>query len=143
LNKLKEIEKDAQASFELKANIEKVEKNESDIKIKIALYSERFPEFENTYKTTYDMQLRFKQEIVKTASRIKSLFQQNVSLKQKNERIDAATLEILSENNDVRKQIEETRLHKEKIRKLCIELQKESKEKDKELASLQASKVNP
>jgi len=143
LNKLKEIEKDAQASFELKANIEKVEKNESDIKIKIALYSERFPEFENTYKTTYDMQLRFKQEIVKTASRIKSLFQQNVSLKQKNERIDAATLEILSENNDIRKQIEETRLHKEKIRKLCIELQKESKEKDKELASLQASKVNP
>ena len=65
LNKLKYIEKDAHASYEMKANIERVDKNTSDIKIKIALYSERFPEFENTYKTTYDMQLRFKQEILK------------------------------------------------------------------------------
>ena len=68
LNKLKDIEKDAHASYEMKANIERVDKNTSDIKIKIALYSERFPEFENTYKTTYDMQLRFKQEILKVSS---------------------------------------------------------------------------
>jgi chromosome segregation ATPase len=113
-------------------------KNENDIKIKIALYSERFPEFENTYKTTYEMQQRFKQEIVKTASRSKTYYNQNTALKQKNERIDAATLEILSENNDLKKKIEETRGIKDKIRNKCIELQKELKEKDKELAALQA-----
>jgi len=115
----------------------KLKKNESDTKIKIALYSERFPEFENTYKTTYDMQQRFKQEIVKTASRIKTLFQANTVLKQKNEKIDGATIEIFTMNNDLRKKTEETRQNKEKVRNRCMQLQKDFKEKEKELASLQ------
>lgn len=137
LGKLRTIEKDAQASFELKSNIDRTEKNISDVKIKIALYSERFPEFENTYKTTYDMQLRFKQEIMKTASRIKTLYKANTVLKQKNERIDAATIEILTENNDLKKKIEEARQNKDKIRNKCMQIQKDLKEKDKELAALQ------
>lgn len=63
LAKLKEIENNAKKSFEVKDQIQKYKSSETETKFKIAIYSQRFGDFESTLGTTNDMLSRFKQEL--------------------------------------------------------------------------------
>jgi chromosome segregation ATPase len=65
LSKLKEIETKAKEAFEIKDTITKSKARETELKLKLALHSRQFGEFENTLKTTSVMLKRFKDELTK------------------------------------------------------------------------------
>ena len=63
LGKLKDIEVEARKAFEIKDETNKIKSQEAEAKFKIAIYSQRFGDFETTFKGTEEMLERFKEEL--------------------------------------------------------------------------------
>jgi len=141
LAKLKEIENNAKKSFEVKDQIQKYKSSETETKFKIAIYSQRFGDFESTLGTTNDMLSRFKQELERTASRLKTLQAENKALKEKVDKIDTATLEIFNLTQDAKDELKKAQKEKDQVREKLVKIQGEVTAVNKKIQELESQKT--
>jgi len=137
LGNLKDIEERAKKAFEIKDEIQSLKRKAGEDKLKIAVYSQRFGDLENTFNSTIDVLQKFRGELEKSASRVKGLHQENRELKEKNEKVQNLTLELFNLNQDLKKKLDDNNKKKNTLREKCITIQNELKAKTDQLTQLE------
>jgi len=62
---LKDIEERARKAFEIKDQISAIKRQETEDKLKIAVYSQRFGDLDTTFGNTIEVLRRFKEELIR------------------------------------------------------------------------------
>jgi hypothetical protein len=141
LGNLKDIEERAKKAFEIKDEIQSLKRKAGEDKLKIAVYSQRFGDLENTFNSTIDVLQKFRGELEKSASRVKGLHQENKELKAKTEKVQDLTLQLFNLNQDLKKKLEDNNKKKNTLREKCITIQNDLKAKTEQLTQLEQSKT--
>mmetsp|Transcript_7753 Transcript_7753/g.7000 ORF Transcript_7753/g.7000 Transcript_7753/m.7000 type:complete len:94 (+) Transcript_7753:584-865(+) len=80
---------------------------------------------------------RFKEELRRSGQRLRGLEAENKVLRTKCDKIDTATLDIFTLNQEVKQELENSKKEKEKVRVKCKKLQDQTVSLDKEIKALQ------
>eukprot|EP01016_Furgasonia_blochmanni_P043205 TRINITY_DN5827_c0_g1_i1.p1 TRINITY_DN5827_c0_g1~~TRINITY_DN5827_c0_g1_i1.p1 ORF type:complete len:176 (-),score=51.36 TRINITY_DN5827_c0_g1_i1:681-1148(-) len=104
---------------------------ENETKIKIALYGEKFHEFEDTLKKTNEMLNKLKMEIERMASKIKTLEKTNQELQNKSNHVDYAMITLIQEIEDKKKLVESMKAGRDNLKKICRGIQDQVTKKAK------------
>ncbi|XP_024515052.1 beta-taxilin isoform X1 [Selaginella moellendorffii] len=101
---------------------------EQDLRSQLALYGDKFEQFQDTLTKSNEVFASFKQEMEKMSKTIRTLEKENLSLKKKCQQCDVSLIELLDERGSLKKQLETTTNQKKKLEALCRILQAERKQ---------------
>jgi chromosome segregation ATPase len=102
-------------------------KTEQDLRSQLALYGDKFEQFQDTLTKSNEVFATFKIELEKMSKTVKKLEKENASLKKKCEKSDVSIIELLEERDVLKKLLSTTKNQKEKLEALCRSLQAERK----------------
>eukprot|EP00850_Spirogloea_muscicola_P007320 SM000036S13364 [mRNA] locus=s36:878553:881510:+ [translate_table: standard] len=102
-------------------------KTEAELRSQLAMYGDKFEQFQDTLTKSNEVFSTFKKEMEKMSKTIKKLEKENGSLKAKCEKSDVSIIELLDERSATKKQLETVRTQKERLEALCRSLQLERK----------------
>lgn len=103
-------------------------KTEAELRAQLALYGDKFEQFQETLTRSNEVFARFKQEMEKMSRTIKKLEKENGGLRAKCDQSDVSLIELVEERNAQKKQLETLRAQKERLEALCRSLQSERKQ---------------
>ncbi|CAI7837635.1 unnamed protein product, partial [Closterium sp. NIES-53] len=102
-------------------------KSEKELRGQLALYIDKFDQFQGTLSKSNEVLGTMKKEMDKMTKRIKKLEKDNSELRAKSEKSDVSLIELLDERAAQRKQLETLQAQKQKLEGLCRLLQAERK----------------
>ncbi|KAH7430716.1 hypothetical protein KP509_08G011200 [Ceratopteris richardii] len=140
LKQQEEINKQGEAKlFGLTEHITQLLQTEQEQKARIALYGEKFEQFQEMLSKSNEVFASFKTQMEKMSKTIKNLEKENLALKRKCEKSDVSLIELVDERAQLRKQLETTRNQKERLEALCRTMQAERKQQNVAMASVPGS----
>ncbi|KAG0622430.1 hypothetical protein M758_3G096900 [Ceratodon purpureus] len=102
-------------------------KVEQDLRAQLALYGDKFEQFQETLTKSNEVFATFKKEMEKMSKTIKKLEKENITLKKKAEKSDVTVIDLLDERVSLKKQLETSKNQKERLEALCRSMQAERK----------------
>ncbi|XP_024388593.1 uncharacterized protein [Physcomitrium patens] len=102
-------------------------KVEQDLRAQLALYGDKFEQFQETLTKSNEVFATFKKEMEKMSKTIKKLEKENIALKKKAEKSDVTVIELLDERVTLKKQLETSKNQKDRLEGLCRSMQAERK----------------
>lgn len=140
LKQQEELFKQGEAKIHLYTEqIAQLLKTEQDLRGRLALYGDKFEQFQDTLTKSNEVFASFKIEMEKMSKTIKTLEKENLSLKKKVEKLDVSLIELVDERESLKKQLETARKQKEKLEALCRSLQAERKQHNLAISNAVAS----
>jgi len=100
-------------------------KTEKELRAQLALYAQKFEQFQETLSKSNDVFNTFKQDMERMARTIKKNEKENTELKKKCEQTDLALIELAEERNSYKTQHDNLKIQKKKLEELCRSLQME------------------
>ncbi|XP_031549409.1 alpha-taxilin-like [Actinia tenebrosa] len=113
-----------QDSLDYRKRFEIMVKQEKELKAQLALYTERFDEFQITLTKSNEMFQTFKTEMDKMTKTIKKLEKENKTLKSRYENTNRSLLAMLEERGNMEKEIISLKGKNSKLENLCRAMQK-------------------
>eukprot|EP00742_Colponemidia_sp_Colp-10_P006851 GILJ01007343.1.p1 GENE.GILJ01007343.1~~GILJ01007343.1.p1 ORF type:complete len:394 (+),score=98.93 GILJ01007343.1:36-1217(+) len=120
-----------------KEQLEALSRTEADLRTQLALYADKFEQFQDTLTKSNEVFTTFKKEMEKMSKTIKKLEKENSQLRKKCESTDVTLIEMLEERNTTRKQMDAFKVQKERLEALCRTLQTERTNLQKQLGQQQ------
>jgi Myosin-like coiled-coil protein len=108
--------------------IDALTKTEAELRSQLALYAEKFEQFQETLTKSNDVFSTFKQEMERMSDTIKKNEKENELLRSKRDQTDVALIDLAEERNRYKKQVEVTKQQKNTLEDLCRVLQNERKD---------------
>jgi chromosome segregation ATPase len=102
-------------------------KVEQDLRAQLALYGDKFEQFQETLTKSNEVFATFKKEMEKMSKTIKKLEKENIALKKKAEKSDVTVIDLLDERVSLKKQLETSKNQKDRLEALCRSMQAERK----------------
>jgi len=115
-----------------KQQIASLTQTEEELRKQLALYAEKFEQFQETLTKSNDVFNTFKQEMDRMTKTIKKNEKENFELKKKCEQTDLTLIDLAEERNNYRKQLDVVTNQKKKLEDLCRILQSERAQTNKE-----------
>ncbi|XP_056623638.1 taxilin beta b isoform X2 [Triplophysa dalaica] len=112
---------------EAKLQVKHLKEQEKDMKTQLALYSEKFDEFQGTVSKSTGVYASFKQDMDKMTKKMKKLEKEAVSWKSRFDGCNKALLDMVTDRAIKEKEFELQTLKTQKLEKLCRALQDERK----------------
>ncbi|KAA0711578.1 Beta-taxilin Muscle-derived protein 77 [Triplophysa tibetana] len=112
---------------EAKLQVKHLREQEKDMKTQLALYSEKFDEFQGTVSKSTGVYASFKQDMDKMAKKMKKLEKETVSWKSRFDVCNKSLLDMVTDKAIKEKEFELQTLKTQKMEKLCRALQDERK----------------
>ncbi|XP_057199901.1 taxilin beta b [Triplophysa rosa] len=112
---------------EAKLQVKHLREQENDMKTQLALYSEKFDEFQGTVSKSTGVYASFKQDMDKMAKKMKKLEKEAVTWKSRFDGCNKALLDMVTDKAIKEKEFELHTLKTQKLEKLCRVLQDERK----------------
>ncbi|XP_045154902.1 alpha-taxilin isoform X3 [Echinops telfairi] len=122
---------------------ELMKQQETHLKQQLALYTEKFEEFQNTLSKSSEVFTTFKQEMEKMTKKIKKLEKETTMYRSRWESSNKALLEMAEEKTLRDKEIEGLQLKIQRLEKLCRALQTERNDLSKRVQDLTAGGQSP
>ncbi|XP_058534225.1 alpha-taxilin isoform X2 [Ochotona princeps] len=118
---------------------ELMKQQETHLKQQLALYTEKFEEFQNTLSKSSEVFTTFKQEMEKMTKKIKKLEKETTMYRSRWESSNKALLEMAEEKTLRDKELEGLQVKIQRLEKLCRALQTERNDLNKRVQDLSAS----
>ncbi|XP_068924187.1 alpha-taxilin isoform X2 [Petaurus breviceps papuanus] len=115
---------------------ELMKQQEAHLKQQLALYTEKFEEFQNTLSKSSEVFTTFKQEMEKMTKKIKKLEKETTMYRSRWESSNKALLEMAEEKTLRDKELEGLQVKIQRLEKLCRALQSERNDLNKKLQPL-------
>ncbi|XP_067310802.1 taxilin beta b [Pseudorasbora parva] len=112
---------------EAKIHVKLLKEQETDLKAQLAVYSEKFDEFQGTVSKSSGVYASFKQDMDKMAKKMKKLEKEAVSWKSRFDGCNKALLDMVADKTLKEKEFELFTLKTQKLENLCRALQDERK----------------
>ncbi|XP_005395105.1 PREDICTED: alpha-taxilin isoform X2 [Chinchilla lanigera] len=122
---------------------ELMKQQETHLKQQLALYTEKFEEFQNTLSKSSEVFTTFKQEMEKMTKKIKKLEKETTMYRSRWESSNKALLEMAEEKTLRDKELEGLQVKIQRLEKLCRALQTERNDLNKRVQDLSASGQAP
>uniref|UniRef100_A0A2K5Z2R0 Taxilin alpha n=1 Tax=Mandrillus leucophaeus TaxID=9568 RepID=A0A2K5Z2R0_MANLE len=117
---------------------ELMKQQETHLKQQLALYTEKFEEFQNTLSKSSEVFTTFKQEMEKMTKKIKKLEKETTMYRSRWESSNKALLEMAEEKTVRDKELEGLQVKIQRLEKLCRALQTERNDLNKRVQDLSA-----
>ncbi|XP_064445614.1 alpha-taxilin isoform X2 [Mirounga angustirostris] len=117
---------------------ELMKQQETHLKQQLALYTEKFEEFQNTLSKSSEVFTTFKQEMEKMTKKIKKLEKETTMYRSRWESSNKALLEMAEEKTLRDKELEGLQVKIQRLEKLCRALQTERNDLNKRVQDLSA-----
>ncbi|KAM7099900.1 alpha-taxilin isoform 1-T2 [Molossus nigricans] len=117
---------------------ELMKQQETHLKQQLALYTEKFEEFQNTLSKSSEVFTTFKQEMEKMTKKIKKLEKETTMYRSRWESSNKALLEMAEEKTLRDKELEGLQVKTQRLEKLCRALQTERNDLNKRVQDLSA-----
>ncbi|XP_074161434.1 alpha-taxilin [Sminthopsis crassicaudata] len=117
---------------------ELMKQQEAHLKQQLALYTEKFEEFQNTLSKSSEVFTTFKQEMEKMTKKIKKLEKETTMYRSRWESSNKALLEMAEEKTLRDKELEGLQVKIQRLEKLCRALQSERNDLNKKVQDLSA-----
>lgn len=117
---------------------ELMKQQETHLKQQLALYTEKFEEFQNTLSKSSEVFTTFKQEMEKMTKKIKKLEKETTVYRSRWESSNKALLEMAEEKTLRDKELEGLQVKTQRLEKLCRALQTERNDLNKRVQDLTA-----
>ncbi|XP_042296552.1 alpha-taxilin [Sceloporus undulatus] len=122
---------------------ELMKQQETHLKQQLALYTEKFEEFQNTLSKSSEVFTTFKQEMEKMTKKIKKLEKETTMYRSRWESSNKALLEMAEEKTLRDKELEGLQVKIQRLEKLCRALQTERNDLNKKVQDLCALTSSP
>ncbi|XP_008576456.1 PREDICTED: alpha-taxilin isoform X1 [Galeopterus variegatus] len=122
---------------------ELMKQQETHLKQQLALYTEKFEEFQNTLSKSSEVFTTFKQEMEKMTKKIKKLEKETTMYRSRWESSNKALLEMAEEKTLRDKELEGLQVKIQRLEKLCRALQTERNDLNKRVQDLSAGGQGP
>ncbi|XP_019515000.1 PREDICTED: alpha-taxilin isoform X1 [Hipposideros armiger] len=122
---------------------ELMKQQETHLKQQLALYTEKFEEFQNTLSKSSEVFTTFKQEMEKMTKKIKKLEKETTVYRSRWESSNKALLEMAEEKTLRDKELEGLQVKIQRLEKLCRALQTERNDLNKRVQDLSAGGQGP
>ncbi|XP_011356136.1 alpha-taxilin isoform X2 [Pteropus vampyrus] len=122
---------------------ELMKQQETHLKQQLALYTEKFEEFQNTLSKSSEVFTTFKQEMEKMTKKIKKLEKETTMYRSRWESSNKALLEMAEEKTLRDKELEGLQVKIQRLEKLCRALQTERNDLNKRVQDLSAGDQGP
>ncbi|XP_054251473.1 alpha-taxilin [Indicator indicator] len=122
---------------------ELMKQQETHLKQQLALYTEKFEEFQNTLSKSSEVFTTFKQEMEKMTKKIKKLEKETTMYRSRWESSNKALLEMAEEKTLRDKELEGLQVKIQRLEKLCRALQTERNDLNKKVQDLCAHAPRP
>ncbi|XP_066231817.1 alpha-taxilin [Saccopteryx leptura] len=122
---------------------ELMKQQETHLKQQLALYTEKFEEFQNTLSKSSEVFTTFKQEMEKMTKKIKKLEKETTMYRSRWESSNKALLEMAEEKTLRDKELEGLQMKTQRLEKLCRALQSERNDLSKRVQDLSAGGQGP
>ncbi|XP_055253964.1 alpha-taxilin isoform X2 [Moschus berezovskii] len=122
---------------------ELMKQQETHLKQQLALYTEKFEEFQNTLSKSSEVFTTFKQEMEKMTKKIKKLEKETTMYRSRWESSNKALLEMAEEKTLRDKELEGLHVKIQRLEKLCRALQSERNDLNKRVQDLSAGGQAP
>ncbi|XP_058934208.1 alpha-taxilin [Kogia breviceps] len=122
---------------------ELMKQQETHLKQQLALYTEKFEEFQNTLSKSSEVFTTFKQEMEKMTKKIKKLEKETTMYRSRWESSNKALLEMAEEKTLRDKELEGLQVKIQRLEKLCRALQSERNDLNKRVQDLSAGGQAP
>ncbi|XP_049630734.1 alpha-taxilin isoform X2 [Suncus etruscus] len=122
---------------------ELMKQQETHLKQQLALYTEKFEEFQNTLSKSSEVFTTFKQEMEKMTKKIKKLEKETTMYRSRWESSNKALLEMAEEKTLRDKELEGLQVKIQRLEKLCRALQTERNDLNKRVQDLSAGGPSP
>uniref|UniRef100_A0A8C5K4H1 Taxilin alpha n=1 Tax=Jaculus jaculus TaxID=51337 RepID=A0A8C5K4H1_JACJA len=122
---------------------ELMKQQETHLKQQLALYTEKFEEFQNTLSKSSEVFTTFKQEMEKMTKKIKKLEKETTMYRSRWESSNKALLEMAEEKTLRDKELESLQVKIQRLEKLCRALQTERNDLNKRVQDLSAGGQGP
>ncbi|XP_055978992.1 alpha-taxilin [Sorex fumeus] len=122
---------------------ELMKQQENHLKQQLALYTEKFEEFQNTLSKSSEVFTTFKQEMEKMTKKIKKLEKETTMYRSRWESSNKALLEMAEEKTLRDKELEGLQVKIQRLEKLCRALQTERNDLNKRVQDLSAGVQGP
>lgn len=140
LKQQEEINKQGEANLQTYTEqIAQLLQTEQDLRGRLALYGEKFEQFQDMLTKSNEVFASFKTQMEKMSKTIKKLEKENLTLQKKCEKSDVSLIELVDERANLKQQLETTKNQKEKLEALCRILQAERKQQNLAMAGVAAS----
>lgn len=118
-----------------------MKQQETHLKQQLALYTEKFEEFQNTLSKSSEVFTTFKQEMEKMTKKIKKLEKETTMYRSRWESSNKALLEMAEEKTVRDKELEGLQVKIQRLEKLCRALQTERNDLNKRVQDLTAGGI--
>uniref|UniRef100_A0A671N1Q2 Beta-taxilin-like n=1 Tax=Sinocyclocheilus anshuiensis TaxID=1608454 RepID=A0A671N1Q2_9TELE len=112
---------------EAKIQVKILKEQETDIKAQLAVYSEKFDEFQGTVSKSHNVYASFKQDMDKMAKKMKKLEKEATAWKSRFDGCNKALIDMVADKALKEKEFELITLKTQKLENLCRALQDERK----------------
>uniref|UniRef100_A0A671SNX1 Beta-taxilin-like n=2 Tax=Sinocyclocheilus anshuiensis TaxID=1608454 RepID=A0A671SNX1_9TELE len=112
---------------EAKIQVKLLKEQETDMKAQLAVYSEKFDEFQGTVSKSHNVYASFKQDMDKMAKKMKKLEKETVAWKSRFDGCNKALIDMVADKALKEKEFELITLKTQKLENLCRALQDERK----------------
>ncbi|XP_051579082.1 beta-taxilin-like [Myxocyprinus asiaticus] len=127
---------------EAKIHVKLLKEQETDMKTQLAVYSEKFDEFQGTVSKSNGVYASFKQDMDKMAKRMKKLEKEAMAWKSRFDGCNKALVDMVTDKALKEKEFEHFTLKNQKLENLCRALQDERKTLQQKLQGSQQSGVD-
>ncbi|XP_052001844.1 taxilin beta b [Xyrauchen texanus] len=127
---------------EAKIHVKLLKEQENDMKTQLAVYSEKFDEFQGTVSKSNGVYASFKQDMDKMAKRMKKLEKEAMAWKSRFDGCNKALVDMVTDKALKEKEFELFTLKTQKLENLCRALQDERKTLQQKLQSSQQPGVD-
>lgn len=106
----------------LRTQLMHMQGGESSLKEQLALYQERFVDFDATLSKSNETFAAFKADMDKLKAKLQAVEKENAALRKECDRFDVRVVELISEKEALKGQVNTMTAQRDKQKKLCNEL---------------------